>query len=58
MSKNEFILLTLCSATVFALFTVFCVKIGCPLSAGWLVLMLGVSVIIAAAMIHNAERRS
>lgn len=58
MTKNEFILLALCSAAVFALLTIFSVKVGCPLSAGWIALTLGVSVIIAAAMIHNAERRS
>lgn len=58
MSKNEFISLALCSAVVFALFTIFSVKVGCPLTTGWIVLTLGVSVIIAAAMIHNAERRS
>ena len=56
MTKNGFILLALCSAVVFALFTIFSVKVGCPLTAGWIVLTLGVSVIIAAAMIYNARR--
>lgn len=58
MSKNEFILLALCSAVVFALFTIFSVKVGCPLNAEWIVFTLGISVLIGAAMVHNEERRS
>lgn len=58
MTKNEFILLAFYSAAAFAFFMYFCVKVGCPLTAGWIVFTLGISVLIGAAMVHNEERRS
>lgn len=59
MTKNEFIfLLAFYSVAVFVFFMYFSVKVGCPLTAGWIALTLGISVITGAAMVHNEERRS